>query len=97
MNDPLGIHLNIAGKRLSLTIERSEEEYFRRAEKRIAEVINMYQAAYGKETESLAMTALHLALQNVKWQDLNDTAPLEGKIRQLSDELKTYLDNNASM
>ena len=42
MNDPLGIHLNIAGKRLSLTIERSEEAYFRRAAKRIAAVISMY-------------------------------------------------------
>ncbi|MGM9760367.1 MAG: cell division protein ZapA [Parabacteroides sp.] len=94
MNDPLGIHLNIAGKRLSLTIERAEEESFRRAEKRVAEVVTLYQTAYGKETESLAMAALHLALQNIKWHDMNDTAPFEEKIRQLTDELKTYLESN---
>ncbi|RHJ92469.1 cell division protein ZapA [Parabacteroides bouchesdurhonensis] len=92
MNDPLGIHLNIAGKSYPLTIERRDEEIYRKAELRVREVVALYQSRFGRDMKDLlAMAAVHLALQNLQLKDKNDTSPFTEKIQQLTDELEEYL------
>ncbi|SEG04342.1 cell division protein ZapA [Parabacteroides chinchillae] len=92
MDDPLGIHLNIAGKSYPLTIERKDEEIYRKAEVRVREVVSLYHSRFGSDMKDLlAMAAVHLALQNLQLRDKNDTSPFTEKIQQLTAELESYL------
>lgn len=94
MDEQLGIHLNIAGKSYPLTIERSVEENYRKAEQRIRELMNMYQLRLKNIVDTkdlLAMAAVHLALQNVELQENNDTSPFTKRIQELTAELEGYL------
>lgn len=94
MDEPLGIHLNIAGKSYPLTIERNSEESYRKAEQRIRELMNLYQLRLKNIVDTkdlLAMAAVHLALQNLELQDKNDTSPFTKKIQELTADLEGYL------
>lgn len=67
MADILNIHLDIAGQKYPLKIDRSKEELYRKAEKEINHWVATIESRYRMDKEGcLAMAALQLALQNVE-------------------------------
>lgn len=67
MAELLNIHLDIAGRKYPLKIDRSKEELYRKAEKEINRWVATIGSKYRMDTEGcLAMAALQLALQNVE-------------------------------
>jgi hypothetical protein len=42
------------------------------------------------------MVAIHIAMVNMKWENFNDTMPYKDKIQQLSDELESFLEDEAA-
>ncbi len=89
--------LEIAGRKDPLKINRSEEQAFREAAKRINIKINQYRVAYGGASSSmttqdfLAMTAIQALAENFTLGDKNNTKPFEDKIDSLISELDEYL------
>lgn len=67
MADTLKIHLDIAGHKYPMMIERSKEELYRKAEKEVNAWVSTIESRYRMDKEGcLAMAALQLALQNVE-------------------------------
>lgn len=67
MAELLNIHLEIAGRKYPLRIDRSKEELYRKAEKEINRWVATIDSKYRMDKEGcLAMAALQLALQNVE-------------------------------
>lgn len=67
MADTLKIHLDIAGHKYPMMIERSKEELYRKAEKEVNAWVSTIESKYRMDKkECLAMVALQLALQNVE-------------------------------
>ena len=91
--------LEIAGRKYPLKINKSEEEAFRSAEKKINLKINQYRVALGGDKSNLttqdfvAMTAIQALAENFTLGDQNNTKPFEDKIDLLISELDNYLKN----
>lgn len=89
--------LEIAGRKYPLKINRSDEQAYRFAEKRIDKKINQYRVAFGGENSKLttqdfmAMTAIQALAENFSLGDKNNTKPFEDKIDSLISELDDYL------
>lgn len=67
MADSLKIHLDIAGQKYPLMIDRAKEELYRKAEKEINRWFSTIESRYRMDKEGcLAMAALQIALQNVE-------------------------------
>ena len=76
------IQLKIAGKSFPLSIEREDEERYRRAEREVNDLVTRYKNNFRGETEDyLAMAALQIAVQNVSLQ----------MSRSLGDEIDTLV------
>ena len=88
MADTIKIHLDIAGHKYPLMIDRAKEELYRKAEKEINRWFSTIESRYRMDKEGcLAMAALQLALQNVEHttsrsidDDLEELTKLERKI-----------------
>lgn len=94
MNETFLIHIEIAGRRYPITIQRDKEESMRASAKQINQKVLQYQSKYGTQLDTqdmLAMIALQLSVENLAWEDKHDTSPFEDKIRELNDELDKYL------
>ena len=94
MNETFLIHIEIAGRRYPITIQRDKEESMRAAAKQINQKVLQYQSKYGTQLDTqdmLAMIALQLSVENLAWEDKHDTSPFEDTIRELNDELDKYL------
>jgi cell division protein ZapA len=87
------IHILINGVRLPLTVQRSDEEIYRKAEKIVVKFINEYQKIYSQKsyTEILTYVAFRLAVVLTKQDSNEDVAPLADRIQKLDDELKALL------
>lgn len=87
------IHILINGVRLPLTVQRSDEEIYRKAEKIVVKFINEYQKIYSQKsyTEILTYVAFRLAVVLTKQDSNEDVAPLAERIQKLDDELKALL------
>ena len=89
--------LEIAGRRYPLKINKSDEQAFRDAAKKINTKINQYRVAYGGESSNMttqdfmAMTAIQALAENFTLGDKNNTKPFEDKIDSLISELDNYL------
>ena len=89
--------LEIAGRKYPLKINKSEEEAFRSAEKKINLKINQYRVALGGDKSNLttqdfvAMTAIQALAENFTLGDKNNTKPFEDKIDSLIVDLDNYL------
>ncbi|MBF6627220.1 MAG: cell division protein ZapA [Proteiniphilum sp.] len=89
--------LEIAGRRYPLKINKSDEQAFRDAAKKINTKINQYRVAYGGESSNMttqdfmAMTAIQALAENFSLGDKNNTKPFEDKIDSLIGELDDYL------
>jgi len=92
-SDEFKIHILINGVRLPLTVKRTEEEIYRRAEKIVVKFINDYQKIYSQKsyTEILTYVAFRLSVALVKQDSSEDVAPLAERIQKLDDELKALL------
>ncbi|MDR0509467.1 MAG: cell division protein ZapA [Rikenellaceae bacterium] len=90
-DDKFQINLTIVGKRYPLTIERSGEELYRRAEREINDLVAKYKNAFRGEVEDyLAMVALQIAVEAVK---LEQSRSLGEEVDALK-EMGRRLDNS---
>ena len=87
------IHVRIGGFQIPMTIPRSDEELYRRAQKLVDQHLEMYQKRYSQRSyeEILTLTAFHLATIIVKQQLSGDTGPVEDKLKELEAEIDTVL------
>ncbi|MDR0333165.1 MAG: cell division protein ZapA [Dysgonamonadaceae bacterium] len=88
--------LTINGKKLpTLIIKRSEEEFFRKAEKLLNKMIIQMHAKFEKNPEweiqdFLVMIALQAIAETFTLEERNDTKPYDVKIQKMIDELDDY-------
>ena len=71
MNETFLIHIEIAGRRYPITIQRDKEEGMRAAAKQINQKVLQYQSKYGTQLDTqdmLAMIALQLSVENLAWE-----------------------------
>ena len=89
--------LEIAGRRYPLKINKSDEQAFRDAAKKINTKINQYRVAYGGESSNMttqdfmAMTAIQVLVENFSLGAKNYTQPYEEKISSLIEDMDQYL------
>ena len=97
MDNKFLINIEIAGKKYGLTIDRSEEEDFRMAEKQLRSKMNQYRTVFNhpdiSEKDILAMVALQISLSNLRLEKQNDTSSFIKKIEQLTADLEKEIDD----
>lgn len=95
MDDKLSIKVNIAERYYPLKIDREDEEKIRRAARLINEKVLLYKQRYvDKDTQDfLAMAALQFVIQNIESEEKMDSSPLEESLKELNDELGSYLNS----
>ncbi len=93
MDDKFLIHVEIAGKRYGIRINRSEEQVAREAVRQIRKKMDQYRKKYSDVDvkDLLAMVTFQLSVENLKLEDKNDTSPFTEKIQELTDELESFL------
>lgn len=93
MDDKLSIKVNIAERYYPLKIDRKDEEKIRRAARLINEKVLQYKQRYvDKDTQDfVAMAALQFVIQNIENEEKADSSPLEESLKELNDELGSYL------
>ena len=92
-DDKMKINLLIADKYFPMTIYRHEEEYYRKAAKRVNDKLNHYRTFFpnqGLETY-MTMIAMDLSGLSISYEERNDTAPFKDKIVELTQTLEDYL------
>ncbi len=92
-NDKLRINLLINNERYPLNIRRDEEQLYRDAAKQINDKLNKYRRTFPEFSDAkyLTMVALELAFENMSIKDKNDTQPYLEKLKELSDDLDSYI------
>ena len=93
-NEKLHIKLHVYDEEIEVTINRSDEELYRRAAKLITDRYNAYSQAYkGKKTEHTIalMTLIDVALQYERACGKNDTAPYDDVLAKLTSEIEEAL------
>lgn len=82
----IGINLIIDGISFPLTVKTSEEPYYRKAARLTNEKLLIYKQQFLGEggIRIMAMTALELALDLVKQNDMGNSAEVMHKINELS-------------
>lgn len=94
-NNKLKIRLHLYDTEMPVTIERSEEEYYRKAAQLITNMVNTYSQSYKRkysEKDILYMAMVDIALNYVKDTRRNDTAPYVELIGKLTSEIEETLD-----
>jgi cell division protein ZapA len=95
ISDEFKIQLRVGGKVYPVFCKRSEEGLFRKAAANINDKILKYSSAFaGAKLELkdlLAMSAVHVSVENQKMAQKRDTSPLFEKIEALDKELEEYL------
>lgn len=96
MTDKLSININIDGRIYPLTIDRTEEERYRKAAKILNDIILQYKKKYANHDSKdfLAMTAFQFVLKNLELEDRADDSPFIEEIKELNDVLGEYLSIN---
>ncbi|MCL2560767.1 MAG: cell division protein ZapA [Rikenellaceae bacterium] len=94
MSQKLNIRLTIAGKSYPLSIERENEEKYRRAEVEINELVTEFRGRFRAENEDyLAMAALQIALANIEMEMSRSLGDKEvDALAQIDRRLGNYLD-----
>ncbi|BEG99479.1 cell division protein ZapA [Bacteroides sedimenti] len=100
MNDKIKINLQIADAPYTMTINRDEEELFRKAAKQVNDRMNVYRSMYKptgnpgareyEQKDFLSMVAFDFACNNLKLESKNDTSPFTNKIEELTQELEEH-------
>jgi cell division protein ZapA len=93
-NEKLNIRLHVYDEEIQVTINRSDEELYRRAAKLITDRYNAYAKAYkglkGEHTIAL-MTLIDIALLYEREHGKNDTAPYHDVLAKLTSEIEEVL------
>lgn len=98
-DDKIRINLIMAGITYPLVIRRSDEEIYRKAAKEVETYINKYKEKYPKVANEmiLAMVAYHFSLKSLLEEDRNDTKPFTDKIKELTDEMESYMNEEGKL
>ncbi|MCC8089235.1 MAG: cell division protein ZapA [Rikenellaceae bacterium] len=92
MTDKIRIVLKIAGREYPLTVERKDEEKYRKAAKNVNELVTLYSKSYSADFENyLAMTSLQLALANIKYEGSGEMSPVTEELKELEQELEDLI------
>ncbi|MCR5240379.1 MAG: cell division protein ZapA [Prevotella sp.] len=90
----LHIRLHVYDEEIEVTVNRADEEYYRKAAKLITNRYNAYSQAYkgkkGEHTIAL-MTLIDIALMLERERGKNDTAPYDGILAKLTSEIEEAL------
>ena len=96
-DEKLHIRLHVYDEEVEVTVNRSDEEYYRRAAKLITDRYNAYAQAYkgrkGEHTNAL-MTLIDVALMYERERGKNDTAPFKDILSKLTSEIEEALDDS---
>lgn len=89
-NEKMKIHLSIADQTYAMTINRQDEEFYRKAAKDINEKLNMYRLRHpeGSLVNHLTMVAFDFAFKLTTTEYKNDTQPYLQKLQELTEELE---------
>lgn len=92
MDDKQKITLMIGDINFPLRVNREEEQIYRDASKLINNTLNKYRTYFEKAdpTQVISMVALEIAVEKVKLENKNDTAPFIEKLEGLTRELEEY-------
>ncbi|WP_321518530.1 cell division protein ZapA [uncultured Bacteroides sp.] len=100
MNDKIKINLQMADESFTMTINRDEEELYRKAAKQVNDRMNVYRSKYKPsgvpgakvygQKDFLAMVAFDFACNNLKLEEKNDTSPFTNKIEELTQDLEEH-------
>ena len=90
----LHIRLHVYDEEIEVTVNRADEEYYRKAAKLITNRYNAYSHDYkgkkGEHTIAL-MTLIDIALMLERERGKNDTAPYDGILAKLTSEIEEAL------
>ena len=93
-NEKLHIRLHVYDEEIEVTVNRADEEYYRKAAKLITDRYNAYAQAYkgkkGEHTIAL-MTLIDIALKYEQERGKNDTAPYKDILTKLTSEIEEAL------
>ena len=93
-NEKLHIRLHVYDEEIEVTVNRADEEYYRKAAKLITDRYNAYAQAYkgrkGEHTIAL-MTLIDIALLHERERSKNDTAPYDDVLAKLTSEIEEAL------
>ena len=93
-NEKLHIRLHVYNEDIDVTVNRSDEAYYRAAAKLITERYNRYAEAYkGRKSDHTIslMTLIDIALLYERERGKNDTAPYESILSKLTSEIEEAL------
>ena len=92
--EKLHIRLHVYDEEIEVTVDRADEELYRRAAKLITDRYNAYAQAYkgrkGEHTIAL-MTLIDIALMYERECGKNDTAPYQDILAKLTSEIEEAL------
>ena len=93
-NEKLHIRLHVYDEEIEVTVNRADEEYYRKAAKLITDRYNAYAQAYkgrkGEHTSAL-MTLIDIALMYEREHGKNDTTPYDDILAKLTSEIEEAL------
>ena len=93
-NEKLHIRLHVYNEDIDVTVNRSDEAYYRAAAKLITERYNRYAEAYrGRKSDHTIslMTLIDIALLYERERSKNDTAPYDSILSKLTSEIEEAL------
>ena len=92
MDDRQKITLMIGDISFPLRVNREDEQLYRDASKLINNTLNKYRTYFEKAdpVKVMSMVALDIAVEEVRLENKNDTAPFVGKLEKLTRELEDY-------
>lgn len=87
------INIKIDGRNYPLTIDRKDEERYRKAAKIVNETINEYRKRFqsNDQQDIMAMTAFQAALNLCRLEDRQDYAQFIDDIKDLNDDISDFL------
>lgn len=87
------IHIKIDGRTYPLTINRDDEERYRRAAKVVNETISEFRRMFqhNDQQDIMAMTAFQVALNFTKEQESRDYSQFIDDIKDLNDDIADFL------
>ena len=92
-NKELRINIKIDGRIFPLEINRDEEERYRKAAKKVNEIVSSFRKTF-RDQESqdiLAMSAFQLALSNAELEDRNDNSFFIDDLKDINDDISDFL------
>ena len=87
------INIKIDGRNYPLSIDRKDEERYRKAAKVVNETINEFRKRFqnNDQQDIMAMTAFQSALNYTKLEDRQDYAQFIDDIKDINDDISDFL------